>query len=278
MEWRPVVFYVPIVPASLLHLRGHCAQTPPSMIVTRMLEELGKYVQLISNMFTRPEKPSMYWKEMVRQMDDIGIGSVIIVAIISVFIGAVTATQFSYQLADSFIPFWYIGYIVRDIMIIELAPTITCLVLAGKVGSNMAAEIGGMRQKEQIDALEIMGVNTANYLVTPKVIAAMFVIPFLVIFAAFLGIIGGYIVSAFSDYLTPADYLYGLRQFFIPYNVTLMLIKAFVFAFILTSVSCYKGYYVQGGSIELGRASTQAVVSSNILILLADFIIAALFT
>lgn len=248
------------------------------MIVTRMLEELGRYVQLIGNMFTRPEKPSMYWKEMVRQMDDIGIGSVIIVAIISVFIGAVTATQFSYQLADSFIPFWYIGYIVRDIMIIELAPTITCLVLAGKVGSNMAAEIGGMRQKEQIDALEIMGVNTANYLVTPKVIAAMFVIPFLVIFAAFLGIIGGYIVSAFSDYLTPADYLYGLRQFFIPYNVTLMLIKAFVFAFILTSVSCYKGYFVQGGSIELGRASTQAVVTSNILILLADFIIASLFT
>jgi phospholipid/cholesterol/gamma-HCH transport system permease protein len=247
-------------------------------MIVRTLEDIGKYVNLLLSMFSRPEKLSMYWKEMLRQMDDIGIGSIIIVAIISFFIGAVTATQFSYQLADSFIPFWYIGYIVRDIMIIELAPTISCLVLAGKVGSNMAAEIGGMRQKEQIDALEIMGVNTASYLIAPKILAALFVIPFLIIFAAFLGIIGGYIVSNFSPYLTPTDYVYGLRQFFIPYNVTLMMIKSVVFAFILTSVSCYHGYYVKGGSIELGNASTQAVVMSNILILLADFMIASLFT
>ena len=248
------------------------------MIVIRVLEDFGKYVKLLLSMFTRPEKLSMYWKEMMRQMVDIGIGSIIIVAIISIFIGAVTATQFSYQLADSYIPYWYIGYIVRDIMIIELAPTITCLVLAGKVGSNMAAEIGGMRQKEQIDALEIMGVNTANYLIMPKIIAAVFVIPFLVIFAAFLGIVGGYIVSIYSAYLTPADYVYGLRQFLVPYNLVLMMIKALVFAFILTSVSCYQGYFVKGGSIELGRSSTQAVVMSNIFILLSDFIIAALFT
>lgn len=247
-------------------------------MIVRTLEDIGKYVNLLLSMFSRPEKLSMYWKEMLRQMDDIGIGSIIIVAIISFFIGAVTATQFSYQLADSFIPFWYIGYIVRDIMIIELAPTISCLVLAGKVGSNMAAEIGGMRQKEQIDALEIMGVNTASYLIAPKILAALFVIPFLIIFAAFLGIIGGYIVSNFSPYLTPTDYVYGLRQFFIPYNVTLMMIKSVVFAFILTSVSCYHGYFVKGGSIELGNASTQAVVMSNILILLADFMIASLFT
>lgn len=247
-------------------------------MIVRTLEDLGKYVNLLLSMFSRPEKLSMYWKEMLRQMDDIGIGSIIIVAIISIFIGAVTATQFSYQLADSFIPFWYIGYIVRDIMIIELAPTISCLVLAGKVGSNMAAEIGGMRQKEQIDALEIMGVNTTSYLIAPKILAALFVIPFLIIFAAFLGIVGGYIVSNFSPYLTPTDYVYGLRQFFIPYNVTLMMIKSLVFAFILTSVSCYHGYFVKGGSIELGNASTQAVVMSNILILLADFMIASLFT
>jgi phospholipid/cholesterol/gamma-HCH transport system permease protein len=247
-------------------------------MIVRTLEDIGKYVNLLLSMFSKPEKLSMYWKEMLRQMDDIGIGSIIIVAIISFFIGAVTATQFSYQLADSFIPFWYIGYIVRDIMIIELAPTISCLVLAGKVGSNMAAEIGGMRQKEQIDALEIMGVNTASYLIAPKILAALFVIPFLIIFAAFLGIVGGYVVSNFSPYLTPTDYVYGLRQFFIPYNVTLMMIKSVVFAFILTSVSCYHGYYVKGGSIELGNASTQAVVMSNILILLADFMIASLFT
>lgn len=248
------------------------------MIIIKTIEDFGRYVELIGSIFAKPEKFSMYWKEMLRQMNDIGVGSLIIVAIISVFIGAVTATQFSYQLADSFIPYWYIGYIVRDIMIIELAPTITCLVLAGKVGSNMAAEIGGMRQKEQIDALEIMGVNTASYLIGPKILAAVFTIPFLVIFAALLGIMGGYVVSSFSQYLTPADYEYGLRQFFVPYNVTLMMIKSVVFSFILTSVSCYQGYFVRGGSIELGNASTQAVVMSNILILLADFVIAALFT
>ncbi len=248
------------------------------MIIIKVLEDFGRYLKLLGRTISKPEKFSMYWKEMLRQMDDIGVGSIIIVAIISIFIGAVTATQFSYQLADSYIPYWYIGYIVRDTMIIELAPTITCLVLAGKVGSNMASEIGGMRQKEQIDALEIMGVNTASYLVGPKIIAAVFVIPFLVIFSAFLGIVGGYIVSIYSIYLTPADYEYGLRQFFVTYNVTLMLLKAIVFAFILTSVSCYQGYFVKGGSIELGNASTQAVVMSNILILLADFVIAALFT
>ena len=134
---------------------------------------IGQYILLLNQAISRPEKPSMYWKEMMRQMNDIGIGSLIIICLISLFIGAVTAVQFSYQLQDSFIPAFYIGYIVRDTTIIEMAPMITCLVLAGKVGSNIAAEIGGMRQKEHIDAMEIMGVNTAAYLVMPKVLAAM---------------------------------------------------------------------------------------------------------
>jgi phospholipid/cholesterol/gamma-HCH transport system permease protein len=162
-------------------------------------------------------------------------------------------------------------------MMIEFAPTLTCLVLAGKVGSNMAAEIGGMRQKEQIDAMEIMGLNTASYLIAPKIIAAIFVIPFLVIFSMFLGMVGGYIYSTYSTFLTPTEFLYGVRQFFIPKNVMIMMIKAIVFAFLLSSISCYKGFYVKGGSIELGKASTQAVVTSNILILVGDFLIAALF-
>ena len=248
------------------------------MILIKLLEDFGKYLQLLGGMFAVPEKFSMYWKETLRQMNDIGVGSFIIVAIISIFIGAVTAVQFSYQFADSFIPFWYIGYIVRDIMIIELSPTISCIVLAGKVGSNMAAEIGGMRQKEQIDALEIMGVNTSAYLIAPKLIAALLVIPCLVIFSAFLGMIGGYIYSLFSEFMTPADFTFGLRQFFDSYQITLMMLKSVVFAFILTTVSCFQGYFVKGGSIELGKATTQAVVMSNTLILIADFIIAALFT
>ena len=233
---------------------------------------------MLRSAFARPERFSMYWKETMRQMNDIGVGSLVIVGLIAIFIGMVTAVQFAYQLQDSFVPKYYIGYIVRDSTIIELAPTITCLVLAGKVGSNIAAEIGGMRQKEHIDAMEIMGVNTAAYLIMPKIIAALFVIPLLVCIAAFVSIIGGYIASVPSGLITDADYVRGLRTVFDEYNVFMMFVKAVVFAFILTSVSSYQGYYVKGGSIELGHASTQAVVFSDILILLSDYIIALVLT
>lgn len=244
----------------------------------KFIEDFGKYVLLLRSAIARPEKFSMYGKEIMRQMHDIGIGSLVIVAIISAFMGAVTAIQFAYQLDGGFIPMYYVGYIVRDTMIIELAPTVTCLVLAGKVGSNMAAEIGGMRQKEQIDALEIMGVNTASYLIMPKVIAALFVIPLLVILAAFLGIIGGYVAATGTGYITGGQYEMGLLSFYEPYFVFMMIVKSIVFAFILTTVSCYQGYYVSGGSIELGKASTQAVVLSDILILCADYVVAMLLT
>ncbi len=220
----------------------------------------------------------MYWKETIRQMYDIGIGSLVIVCLIAIFIGAVTAIQFSYQLSGTLVPTYYIGYIVRDMTIIELAPMLTCLVLAGKVGSNMASEIGGMRQKEHIDAMEIMGVNTAAYLILPKVLAAVFVIPLLVIISAAVSIFGGYLASVPTGVLSFAEYELGLRSFYVPYNVVIMLVKASVFAFILTTVSCYQGYYVEGGSIELGKASTQAVVFSDILILLADLVIVTVMT
>lgn len=220
----------------------------------------------------------MYYKETIRQMYDIGIGSFPIVFLISIFIGAVTAVQFSYQMAGTLIPRYYIGYIVRDMTIIELAPTITCLVLAGKVGSNMAAELGGMRQKEHIDAMEIMGVSTSTYLILPKVIAAMIMIPVLVSAASIIGVLGAYIASVPTGFFLNEEFVRGLRSFFEPYNVFMMFVKAFVFAYILTNVSCYQGYFVKGGSIELGAASTRAVVYSNILILLADYIIALILT
>jgi phospholipid/cholesterol/gamma-HCH transport system permease protein len=243
-----------------------------------MFYHLGRYILLIFSSFAKPEKLSMYWKETARQMNDIGVGSLIIIGLVSVFIGAVTAVQFAYQLQGSSIPAYYIGYIIRDTMIIELAPTFTCLALAGKVGSNMAAEIGGMRQKEQIDALEVMGVDTASYLIMPKLIAAVAVIPMLVILSAFMGMAGGYLACVLGKLVTASDFMQGLRSFFIPYNVFLMQVKSIVFAFLLTSISCYQGFYVKGGSIELGRASTNAVVMSNIVILLADYIIAMLLT
>ncbi len=248
------------------------------MIFSRFLYHFGRYWMMMGQALSRPEKFSMYYKETMRQMNDIGIGSIVIVALIAVFIGAVTAVQFAYQLDGTLVPQYYIGYIVRDSTIIELAPTISCLVLAGKVGSNIAAEIGGMRQKEHIDAMEIMGVNTAAYLITPKVIAALVVIPMLVANAAFISIIGGYLSSVPTGLMSDAEYIQGVRSFFVERNITLMFIKSVVFAFILTSVSCYQGYYVKGGSIELGKASTDAVVFSDILILLADYIIAVLFT
>ncbi len=242
------------------------------------IEHIGRYVSLLGSCFTRPENFRMYWRETARQMNEIGVGSIVIVFIISIFIGAVTAVQFAYQLGGGLIPKYYVGYIVRDSMIIELAPTITCLVLAGKVGSSLASEIGGLRQKEQIDAMEVMGINTASFLVGPRLIAALCVIPLLVVFAAALGMIGGYLAAVVGGYVSADDYLLGLNSFFDEYNVFLMLVKSVVFAFILTSVSCYMGYYAFGGTIELGKASTQAVVMSDILILLSSYLLAAALT
>ena len=240
----------------------------------RILFHTGRYMIWLRSVLSKPEKWSMYYRETIRQMNDIGIGSLNIVFIISVFIGAVTAVQLSYQLGQTLVPRYYVGYVLRDLVIIDLAPTITCLVLAGKIGSNIAAEIGGMRQKEHIDAMEIMGVNTSSFLVMPKLIAAVFTIPMLVILAATLGIGAGYLVSTVSGSFTSAEFLQGLVTYYIPYNVTIMVVKAFVYAFLLTSISAYHGYYVKAGSIALGRAGTDAVVYSNIMILVSDYIIA----
>jgi phospholipid/cholesterol/gamma-HCH transport system permease protein len=242
----------------------------------KFLHHFGKFLLWLRQVFSIPENFRMYWIEITRQMNEIGIGSLIIVFLISIFMGAVMAVQISYQLGGQLIPRYYVGYLVRDITILEMAPTITCLVLAGKVGSNMAAEIGGMRQKEHIDAMEIMGVNTAAFLVMPKILASIIVVPLLVAVAAFVSIGGAYVASIPTGLFTTAEYVQGIRAFFEPYNLFMMFVKAFVFGFILAAISCYQGYFVKGGSIELGKASTAAVVYSNIMILLADYLIAVL--
>jgi phospholipid/cholesterol/gamma-HCH transport system permease protein len=244
----------------------------------KIFNHLGKYIKLLALMFSRPEKPGMYWKETMRQMNDIGVGSLPIVAMISFFIGAVTVIQTAYQIIGSFIPEYYVGYIVRDSLLLELAPTITCLVLAGKVGSNMASELGTMRISEQIDALEIMGINTPGYLIAPKILAAMVMIPLLVICAAALGMVGGYVATVSSSGLDNASYLRGLMAFFNPFYINIMLWKSIVFAFLLTSISSYQGYNVSGGALEIGKASTRAVVFSSVMILVADYILAILLT
>jgi len=227
-------------------------------------------------MFSKPENWKMYWKQYIGQCVSIGIGSLGIVAIISVFMGAVSAVQTAYQLVSPLIPKSTIAQIVRDTMILEFSPTLICIVLAGVVGSKIASELGNMRVSEQIDALEIMGINTKSYLIFPKIAGALTMIPLLVIISTALGIWGGRLVSGLSGIVTGDMFDVGLLNAFNPYNIFVALCKAYTFSFIISTVPAYHGYYVKGGALEIGKAGTTSVVISCIMILLTDYILAAL--
>lgn len=241
-----------------------------------IFRDIGQYLLMIKGMFSRPENHKMYWKEFIHQCTEIGFGSLGIVAIISTFIGAVSTIQTAYQLVTPLIPRSTIAQIVRDTVILEFAPTLVCIVLAGVAGSRIASELGNMRVSEQIDALEIMGVNTKAYLVLPKIVAALLMIPLLVVIAMVLGIWGGRLAGVSANIISGSTYDRGLKEFFVPFNVSFALIKAYVFSFIISSVPAFYGYYVKGGALEIGRASTKAVVVSCIMVLFADYILAAL--
>jgi phospholipid/cholesterol/gamma-HCH transport system permease protein len=241
-----------------------------------IFSDIGRYLLMIKGMFSRPENGKMYWKEFIHQCTEIGFGSLGIVAIISIFIGAVSTIQTAYQLVTPLIPRSTIAQIVRDTVILEFAPTLVCIVLAGVAGSRIASELGNMRVTEQIDALEIMGINTKTYLILPKIVAALLMIPLLVVIAMLLGIWGGRLAGVASGIISGNIFDKGLLEFFVPYNVIFALTKAYVFAFIISSVPAFYGYYVKGGALEIGRASTKAVVVSCILILFADYILSAL--
>lgn len=219
----------------------------------------------------RPENLRVYWKEFMEQCNDIGIRSLPIVLIISLFLGMVVAIQTSYQFVNPIIPRDVVAGIVRDSTILELSPTVICIVLSGVVGSKIASELGNMRVSEQIDALEIMGINTKTYLVIPKVVAAMIMVPCLIVISIAVSIAGGYMACVFSHILTKQQFLSGLHKDFLPYNVFFAIIKAFVFSLVISIIPSYYGYYVQGGALEIGRASTTSVVVSCILILCADY-------
>ena len=242
----------------------------------KFISDFGRYILMLKDMFSRPENFKMYWKEFMHQCSDIGIGSLGIVAIISIFMGAVSAVQTAYQLVSPLIPKSTIAQIVGDTVILEFAPTLVCIVLAGVVGSKIASELGNMRVSEQIDALEIMGINTKAYLVGPKILASLVVIPMLVVIAAVLGIYGGRLAGTAANILSSTTYDKGLLEGFLPYNAVFAMVKAYTFAFIIASVSSFFGYYVKGGSLEIGRSSTKAVVVSCILILFADYILSAM--
>lgn len=246
------------------------------MLLTNSLASFGRYCIFIRRVFSLPDRWGVTAKRFIVEVSKLGLDSIPLVIIISLFIGAVIAIQMQLNIASPLIPAYTVGLATRDIVLLEFSNSILCLILAGKVGSNIASEIGTMRVTEQIDALEIMGVNSSNYLVFPKIAAFIFFIPFLVIISIFMAFIGGYAVALFTDIITVSRYVYGLHALFNEWYVWYGLIKSLVFAFIISSVSSYFGYYVNGGALQVGRASTNAVVTSSILILLFDVLLTKL--
>ena len=240
-----------------------------------MLTIFGKFVLFLQSMLVRRERLAVLWTRTIDEAILIGVDSIFIVSIVSAFIGAVTCVQIAYNLTNPLIPASTIGYMVREMTILELAPTITSIVLAGKVGSSIAGGLGTMRITEQVSALEVMGINSTSYLVFPRMVAAIVMFPLLVILAMLLSILGGYLAGTLTGVMTAQDYIEGIRTDFIPYNILFALIKAVVFAFLVSGISSFKGFNTTGGALEVGAASTGAVTNSIIAILIADFVLAA---
>jgi len=242
----------------------------------RFLTAAGNYFILLAKTFARPEKFYLYYKQFLREIENVGINSFGIVVIISVFVGAVITIQTNYNLENPLLPRYLVGVTVRDSLLLEFSSTMVALILAGKVGSSIASEIGTMRVTEQIDALEIMGVNSAGFLILPKIVAAMFFFPILSLLSMFVGILGGYVLCIFTDVVSPSDYIYGIQYIFYPHYISYAVTKTVFYAFIIVTMSAFQGYFVQGGSLEVGRASTKAVVYSSIMVLLANLVLTKL--
>jgi hypothetical protein len=239
----------------------------------KTLAEVGEYTQLMGRVFTLPMRWRMFFRSIVREIYNLGVGSLWIVFIISLFIGAVITIQLSINMTSPLIPRFTIGYSTREIMILEFSSTVMCLILSGKVGSSIASELGTMRVTEQIDAMEIMGVNSANFLILPKIVGFMLFIPVLSIFSMITGILGGYLACDLTHSTTQEDFVYGLQLFFIPSYIGYSIIKSVVYAFIISSVASYYGYCVKGGALQVGASSTRAVVNSSVLILFWDLLL-----
>lgn len=240
------------------------------------MKRLGKFILFIGQLFVRRETFNTYTKLTIDECIKVGYDSIFIVAIVSFFMGAVTTVQTAYNLISPLIPDTTVSWVVRDMTLLELAPTITAIVYAGKVGSNIAGELGTMRITEQIDALEVMGINATSYLVLPKLIASLLMFPVLVIFAAFIAIYGGYFTSLMTGVISGTDYLAGIQIEFVPFQVVFAIIKALVYGFLVAAISSFMGFYTEGGALEVGKSSTQAVTSSCISILVSNYLLAYL--
>lgn len=248
------------------------------MLVYRWLNSLGSYLLLMGRTFSRPERMRMFLKQYIREMSSLGVDSIGIVLLISFFIGAVICIQMKLNIQTPWMPRWVSGFTTREILLLEFSSSIMCLILAGKVGSNIASELGSMRVTQQIDALEIMGVNSACYLILPKILGLLTLMPFLVVFSSATGILGAYATAYLGGILPPEDLTLGLQHSFRSWFVWMSIIKSLFFAYIIASVSSYYGYTVEGGSVEVGTASTGAVVSSSVLILFSDVFLTQLLS
>jgi len=235
------------------------------------LKHIGKYFIMLKQVFRKPQKWSVFKEMLFREIEDLGLKSLGIIMFISFFVGGVVAIQTALNVDSPFIPKYLIGFATKRSMILEFAPTFMSVILAGKVGSYISSSIGTMRVTEQIDALEVMGINSLNYLVLPKIVAVLFFYPLLISLAMFLGIFGGYCAGTLTDLFYSEDYIFGLRLDFDPYYIQYALIKTVVFAFVIATIPAYHGYYVKGGSLEVGRASTQAVVWTSVVIILLNY-------
>ena len=240
--------------------------------MTKLLHHLGLYFIMMKKVISNPEKWSVFRKQLVLEVEKVGLNSVGIVIILSFFVGAVVSIQTAINMSSPLLPSYLVGLASRDSLILEFSPTMISLILAGKVGSSIASEIGSMRVTEQIDALEIMGINSASFLILPKIIAAIFFFPFLIIMSMSIGMIGAWAGGLSAD-ITTADFMYGLKYEFTPFYITYAMIKTIFFAFIISSVSAYYGYHTKGGAIAVGKSSTTAVVASSILILLFNYLL-----
>ena len=249
-----------------------------TMLILKYLNTLGRYIMLMGRSFARPERMLMFLKQYVKEMSALGVDSIGIVLLISFFIGAVICIQMKLNIQSPWMPRWVSGYTTREILLLEFSSSIMCLILAGKVGSNIASELGTMRVTQQIDALEIMGVNSANYLILPKILGLVTLMPFLVIFSSATGILGAYGTAYIGHILSPEDLTLGLQHSFNAWFMWMSIIKSLVFAFIISSVSSFFGYTVEGGSVEVGKASTDAVVCSSVLILFSDVFLTQLLS
>jgi phospholipid/cholesterol/gamma-HCH transport system permease protein len=248
------------------------------MLIEKWLTTAGRYTLLMKRALARPERFRMFFKQYVKEMAQLGVDSIGIVLLISFFIGAVICIQMKLNIQSPWMPRWVSGYTTREIMLLEFSSSIMCLILAGKVGSNIASEIGTMRVTQQIDALEIMGINSASYLILPKIMGMITIMPFLVIFSSAMGIVGAYATAYLGHIMAPDDLTLGLQHNFNSWFVWMSIIKSLFFAFIISSVPAFFGYTVEGGSVNVGKASTDAVVSSSVLILLSDVFLTQLLS